>query len=120
MVRLSAGETSLDAPVAQSEGGRPTARVELLQSPGRQADDVLADEEANRMLTEKIHQYGDTLSGKEAIIFRDRLVAEEPRTLQELGDQFGVSRERVRQIVKRLQTKLKKYLEKELGESVLD
>jgi RNA polymerase sigma-32 factor len=118
--RLSAGETSLDAPVAQAEGGKATARVEMLPSPGRQADDVLADEEVNRMLTEKIHEYGGTLAGKEAIIFRDRLVADEPRTLQELGDEFGVSRERVRQIEKRLQTKLKKYLEKELGESVID
>lgn len=118
--RLSAGETSLDAPVQQGTDGRPTARVEMLASPGRAADDVLADEEVSRMLTDKIHEYGGTLEGKEAIIFRDRLLAEEPRTLQELGDEFGVSRERVRQIEKRLQNKLKKYLEKELGESVLD
>ncbi len=118
--RLSAGETSLDAPVQQGSDGRPTARVELLASPARTADDVLADEEVSRMLSEKIREYGGTLEGKEAIIFRDRLLAEDPRTLQELGDEFGVSRERVRQIEKRLQNKLKKYIEKELGESVLD
>jgi RNA polymerase sigma-32 factor len=118
--RLSGGEMSLDAPVQQGTDGRPTARIDLLASPSRTADDVLADEEVNRMLTEKIHEYGQTLAGKEAIIFRDRLVAEEPRTLQDLGDEFGVSRERVRQIEKRLQNKLKKYLEKELGESILE
>ncbi|MCZ7682218.1 MAG: sigma-70 family RNA polymerase sigma factor [Sandaracinaceae bacterium] len=118
--RLSAGETSLDAPVQQGSDGRPTARVELLASPARTADDVLADAEVSRMLSEKIREYGGTLEGKEAIIFRDRLLAEDPRTLQELGDEFGVSRERVRQIEKRLQNKLKKYIEKELGESVLD
>ncbi len=118
--RLSAGETSLAAPVQQGSDGRPTARVELLASPARTADDVLADEEVSRMLSEKIREYGGTLEGKEAIIFRDRLLAEDPRTLQELGDEFGVSRERVRQIEKRLQNKLKKYIEKELGESVLD
>jgi RNA polymerase sigma-32 factor len=116
--RLSSGEASLDAPVAQGDG-RPTSRVEMLASPGGQADDMLADQEVNRLLTDKIREYGETLTGKEAIIFRDRLLAEDPRTLQELGDEFGVSRERVRQIEKRLQTKLKKYLEKELGESVL-
>ncbi len=118
--RLSAGEASLDAPVQQGADGRPTARVELMAAPGKAADDALAEEEVNKMLTDKIREYGETLEGKEAIIFRDRLLAEEPRTLQELGDEFGVSRERVRQIEKRLQGKLKKYLEKELGESVLD
>ena len=39
------------------------------------------------------------------------MLAEEPRTLQELGDEFGVSRERVRQLEKRLQMKLKEYLD---------
>jgi RNA polymerase sigma-32 factor len=118
--RLSAGEMSLDAPVQQGSDGRPTARVDLLVSPGQMADDALADQQTTSILTDKIHEYGQTLEGKEAIIFRDRLIAEEPRTLQDLGDEFGVSRERVRQIEKRLQSKLKKYLEKELGESILE
>lgn len=115
--RLSGGEMSLDAPVGQADG-RPTARIELMPSPNRRADDVLADDQVHRLLTDKIHEYGATLEGKEAIIFTDRLVAEDPRTLQDLGDQFGVSRERVRQIEKRLQGKLKKYLERELAEAV--
>ncbi len=117
--RLSGGEMSLDAPVSQGAEGRPTARVELMASPNRRVDDVLADQEVSRMLSEKIHEYGATLEGKEAVIFTDRLIAEDPRTLQDLGDEFGVSRERVRQIEKRLQGKLKKYLEKELGEQVI-
>jgi len=117
--RLASGDMSLDAPVAGGSEGRPTSRIELMPSPGRGADDLLADEEVNRMLSEKIREYGTTLDGKEDVIFRDRLMAEDPRTLQELGDEFGVSRERVRQIEKRLQGKLKKYLQKELGESVL-
>ncbi len=117
--RLGGGEMSLDAPVSAGADGRPTARVELMPSPGERVDDWLANEEVSRMLTDKIREYGETLAGKEAIIFRDRLVAEDPRTLQELGDEFGVSRERVRQIEKRLQGKLKKFLQKEVGEPVL-
>lgn len=116
--RLSAGEMSLDAPVSQADG-RPTARIELMPSSGEAIDDMLANEEVSRLLTEKIHEYGETLTGKEEVIFRDRLVAEDPRTLQNLGDEFGVSRERVRQIEKRLQGKLKKYLERELGDQVI-
>jgi len=117
--RLGVGEMSLDAPVSQGSEGRPTARVELMPSPGRTVDDVLADQEVSRLLSDKIHEYGATLEGKEKIIFTDRLVAEDPRTLQDLGDEFGVSRERVRQIEKRLQGKLKKYLQREVGEGVL-
>lgn len=117
--RLGAGDMSLDAPVSPGlDGGRPTARIELLPSPGQQVDDAIADAEVSRLLTDKIHEYGATLEGKEKVIFTDRLVAEEPRTLQDLGDEFGVSRERVRQIEKRLQGKLRKYLETELGEAV--
>jgi RNA polymerase sigma-32 factor len=46
-------------------------------------------------------------------------MAEDPRTLQELGADFGVSRERVRQLEKRLQERLKSYLEEKLGSEVL-
>ena len=116
--RMSGGEMSLDAPVGQPDG-RPTARIELMPSPGRRADDMLADREVTQMLTDKLYEYGATLEGKEDVIFRERLVAEDPRTLQDLGDQFGVSRERVRQIEKRLQGKLKKFLERELPEAVV-
>ncbi|MDB4974494.1 MAG: polymerase sigma factor rpoD, partial [Myxococcaceae bacterium] len=45
-------------------------------------------------------------------------VADDPRTLQELGTDFGVSRERVRQLEKRLQGRLKKYLEDKLGDEL--
>ena len=71
-------------------------------------------------LREKIHEFGETLTGKERVIFEQRLLAEEPKTLQDIGDAEGVSRERVRQIEKRLIGKLREYLGKELGESVLE
>ncbi|MEM7433883.1 MAG: RNA polymerase factor sigma-32 [Myxococcota bacterium] len=118
-MRLAAGDASLDAPVGTSEG-RSVARVELLPSDGQQVDDVLAEAELGDQFTTKIQEFGTTLEGKEATIFEKRLVAEEPKTLQALGDEFGVSRERVRQIEKRLLKKLKEYLREELGDSVLE
>ena len=60
------------------------------------------------------------MTGKDRVIFDERLVADEPRTLQELGDRFGVSRERVRQLEKRLLGKLKAYLEDSVDADVLD
>ena len=48
------------------------------------------------------------------MIFNQRLLAEEPSTLQDIGDQYGISRERVRQLESRLKKKLKAYLVREL------
>jgi RNA polymerase sigma-32 factor len=113
--RLSSGDASLDAPIKAHEGDSPS-RVEVLPSAGRGADEHLAEAEINDLVVEKLHAFGERLRGKEARIFRERLLADEPRTLQELGDEFGISRERVRQLEKRLQLKLKAYLAEEVGE----
>jgi RNA polymerase sigma-32 factor len=118
-MRLAAGDASLDAPVGTSEG-RSVARVELLPSDDVRVDDTLADAEVGDQFSAKIHEFGKSLEGKEKKIFDDRLVAEDPKTLQALGDEFGVSRERVRQIEKRLLQKLKAYLHEELGETVVE
>ncbi len=118
-MRLAAGDASLDAPVGMGEG-RTVARVEILPSQDSRADDTLADAEIGDQFSSKIHEFGEFLEGKEKQIFDDRLVAEDPKTLQALGDEFGVSRERVRQIEKRLLEKLKAYLRKELGDTVVE
>ena len=118
-MRLAAGDASLDAPVGTAEG-RSVARVELLPSEEVRVDDTLADAEIGDQFAEKIHEFGNLLENKEKKIFEDRLVAEDPKTLQTLGDEFGVSRERVRQIEKRLLKKLKAYLQTELSETVVE
>jgi RNA polymerase sigma-32 factor len=117
--RLSAGEMSLDAPVGNDDS-RSQSRVDLMPSLGSRVDELLADEELGRMLHSELHAFGETLKGKEHQIFYERLMADDPRTLQELGADFGVSRERVRQLEKRLQLRLKKYLEEKLGTEVLE
>jgi RNA polymerase sigma-32 factor len=54
---------------------------------------------------------------KELAIFDQRLVADDPLTLQELGDRFGISRERVRQLEQRLTSRLREYLKQEMGDA---
>ncbi|HKU44831.1 MAG TPA: RNA polymerase factor sigma-32 [Polyangiales bacterium] len=117
--RLAAGDMSLDAPMSPSEGSSQT-RLDFLPARTTDADDVLADAQLNAMLHDSLEEFGRTLKGKEAQIFNERMLTEEPRTLQELGDEFGVSRERVRQLEKRLQMKLKRYLAESLGEGVFE
>jgi RNA polymerase sigma-32 factor len=117
--RLSAGDLSLDAPVRRNSQGSQT-RGELLQLRARRVDDLLADEELGNIFRQKLDEFATTLKGKEKLILEQRLLADDPRTLQDLGEEFGVSRERVRQLEKRLQQKLKAYLTETLGEGVFD
>ncbi len=115
--RLSAGEASLDAPLGDAEG-RSMPRVEMMPSDERGTDDAVAQHELGTLLNERLGAFRDTLSGKDLIIFDKRLVAEEPLTLQRLGEEFGVSRERVRQLEARLAGRLREYLKSELGDAV--
>jgi len=117
--RLAAADMSLDTPLRPAEESSPS-RLDLLSEREHPIDEVLADAELNAMVRDRIREFGKTLQGKEARIFSERMLTDEPRTLQELGQDFGVSRERVRQLEKRVQQKLKQYLDRELGEGVLD
>ena len=115
--RMSSSEASLDAPLGDAEG-RSVARVELMPAADRATDDTVASRQLSELLNQHLGVFRDTLEGKELVIFDKRMVAEDPLTLQKLGDGFGVSRERVRQLEARLTGKLRDYLKRELGDAV--
>jgi len=115
--RLARADASLDTPV-QSADGRATTRLELLPGSGETPELATESAEMEQMLHEQLEVFRKTLSGKEELIFDKRLVADEPLTLQELGDQFGVSRERVRQLEARLTGRLREHLKKTMGDAV--
>ncbi|MGK4009087.1 RNA polymerase factor sigma-32 [Sorangium sp. So ce1036] len=115
--RLSSGEASLDAPVGDLEG-RSIPRVELLVSSGAGPDSAFEASEMGMLVHDRLAKFRETLKGKDVIIFDKRMAAEDPLTLQELGNEFGISRERVRQLEARLQSKLRVYLQEELGDAV--
>ena len=115
--RLSRGDASLDAPVGDHEG-RQTTRMELLPSAGEGPESQAEGAEISVLVRERLEEFRKTLTGKDVDIFEKRIVAEEPLTLQELGDQFGVSRERVRQLEARLIGKLREFLKESLGDAV--
>ncbi len=117
--RLAAGDVSLDAPVNSVDGGSQS-RIDLIPAQGNSVDEILADLEMGEKLKESIQAFGKILKDKEAIIFRKRLLSDEPLTLQQLGDEFGISRERVRQLEQRLQKKLKQHIQDMLGENLVE
>jgi RNA polymerase sigma-32 factor len=115
--RLSRGDASLDAAVSESDG-KPTTRMDLLPSSGAGPDAIAEGSELQELVRQHLEEFRGTLSGKDVAIFDKRLVSDEPMTLQELGDEFGVSRERVRQLEARLTGRLREYLRQKLGDAV--
>jgi RNA polymerase sigma-32 factor len=109
--RLNSWEISLDSPLKDDS---EDTHKSFLPADLVPADDQLADQQAKSILHEKLMSFRDQLKGKEVVIFDNRLLAEEPSTLQEIGDRFGISRERVRQIESRLKKKLKTYLQEKI------
>jgi len=117
--RLSQGETSLDAPAnPTAKDGDDRTRLELLQDSSEGPDEVAAAAEVRERLSQTMAAFGAGLDGRERTIFEERLMSEDPRTLQEIGKMFSISRERARQVEKQLVKRLKTYLKKELGEMV--
>jgi RNA polymerase sigma-32 factor len=115
--RLARADASLDATVNEADG-RSTTRLELMPSSSATPDQIAEGSEFSELLHAQLDEFRTTLSGKDIDIFEKRVVADEPLTLQELGDQFGVSRERVRQLESRLMGKLREHLRKNFGDAV--
>lgn len=111
--RMAARDLSLDMPLDENEEEGGTF-LDLISDKGATAEEEVATAEYRRLVSEKMAEFAKTLKGKEHVIFSKRLLAEEPLTLQEIGDQYGISRERVRQLENRLKKKLKEYLLREL------
>jgi len=109
--RLGGGEVSLNAPVG--DDGKEVYGS-FLPDPQTGADELLFEKQKKELLLTKLDEYRAKLSGKELDIFDNRIMAETPATLQELGDKYHISRERVRQIQERIVKNIKKYLTEEI------
>ena len=115
--RMAAPDMSLDAPLSDDgDGGR--TRLDLIEDDYGDPEDSADSHQFKTLLQDKLQAFGADLEGREEEIFRDRLLSDEPVTLQHLGDRWKVSRERARQIEKRLVLRLRAYLQSELGEAV--
>ncbi|MCC6641254.1 MAG: RNA polymerase factor sigma-32 [Deltaproteobacteria bacterium] len=110
--RLGESDLSLDAPAPHTEGG--AALGDFLPGGGESAEERVADGELRRVFLEKVHDFARGLEPRDRQIVEQRILAEEPRTLHEMGTEFGVSRERVRQLEARVVARLREYLRENL------
>jgi len=103
--RLASGETSLDAPVGDADG-RESTLLELLPGNTQSQDEMVDRERLSERAISVMREVRNELTGTDVLIFDRRIASDSPLTLQELGDQLGISRERVRQLEARLVRRL--------------
>jgi len=109
--RLGGWELSLSSPV--SDDSRETFDS-FIPDPSTDIDDQLSEYQSHQLLTNELAEFRKTLSGKEASIFDNRIIAEKPLTLQKLGEEYNISRERIRQIQEKLIKNIKKWLKEKI------
>ncbi len=109
--RLDSWDLSLDAPVKEDSD---TEQIGFFSDESASAEDRLAEKEVAEMFQEKLPPFLATLNEREQEIFKERIFSDEPLTLQEMGDRYGISRERVRQVENNVIKKIKTYFKEEL------
>jgi len=109
--RLGGWEVSLSSPVGDDSREAFDA---FLPDPKTPIDDQLSEVENRDLLIKSLREFRKTLSGKEADIFDNRIMAEKPLTLQDLGDKYHISRERIRQLQEKITHQIKKWLKEKI------
>jgi RNA polymerase sigma-32 factor len=109
--RLSSRDLSLNVPA--NEDSKDTYET-FIQDTKTPVDELLSEEQLRLFLIDKLKIFRKRLSKREADIFDKRIMAEKPIILQELGDKYQISRERVRQIQKNIVEKLNEWSKKEI------
>ncbi|PYV86774.1 MAG: RNA polymerase subunit sigma-70 [Acidobacteria bacterium] len=106
---IRAHDISLDEKISEDSN---TYYLETLASTEELIDEKLAAGELKEFIDTKFQEFAATLSKKDQIILKERLIAEEPLTLQAIADKFGVTREAIRVSEKKLVEKIKAYMKK--------
>jgi len=103
--RLSRSDASLNQTVAEDGD---TERQDLLVDDKPSQETVLAEKQDRALGTNLLREAMTTLTDRERRIIEERRLMDNPRTLEEIGAEYGISRERVRQIENRAFAKLQK------------
>jgi RNA polymerase sigma-32 factor len=109
--RLDGWDVSLDSPVKE---GSDTGKIEFVSEGSASAEDRVAKKEIELLLHNKVSEFREQMSDRELEIFDQRIFSDAPVTLQEIGDRYGISRERVRQIEKNVIKKMRDFFKSEI------
>ena len=109
--RLDGWDVSLDAPLKEDSD---TERGEFLSSGETSIESQVAKKEIETLLKEKVSKFRKQLAARELEIFDKRIFTDTPLTLQDIGDKYSISRERVRQLEKNIIKKMKTFFKGEI------
>jgi RNA polymerase sigma-32 factor len=105
--RMAAADLSLNAPPA-SRG--PEERMDNLVSASNSSEAELEALQLRSMVRENAGRFRKHLNAREKDILEQRILSERPMTLEKLGNRHGVSRERIRQVERRIVARFRTYL----------
>jgi RNA polymerase sigma-32 factor len=108
-MRMGRPDLSLEQPVDSHDPDGKSLSDTLASSDPR-PDLALEEAEQRQQTHADLLDFGRSLTGRDQVIFFERLLADEPKTLEQVGASFGISRERARQVEKELKDRLKRYL----------
>jgi len=111
---LESRDLSLDAPVRDDAG--PSHAEMLPDAAAAGAEDDLARKQLQERTEEALGRFRSDLSERDQALLDERILSEDPLTLQAIGERFGTSREAVRQAETRLMNRLSEFLKNELGD----
>jgi RNA polymerase sigma-32 factor len=109
--RLDGWDVSLDAPLKEDSD---TERIEFLSTNTESIEDQVSKKEIEFLLHNKIAEFRKKMTPRELEIFDLRIFSDNPVTLQEIGDRYGISRERVRQVEKNIIKKMREFFKREI------
>ena len=109
--RLDGWDLSLDEPLKDDSD---TQRGDFFSAESESIENQVARKEVEGLLREKVSEFKKQLSERELDIFEKRVFTDTAVTLQEIGDTYQISRERVRQLEKNIVKKMRAFFEKEI------
>ena len=109
--RLGNWELSLDQPIGEDQ---ENTLLDILPSHQAPADEQIADHQLRILFHKKLAEFIKTLDERDEDILRNRILSESPLTLDDLGDKYGITKERTRQLEARIIKRLRDYMKKDI------
>jgi len=109
--RLGNWELSLDQPIGEDQDG---SLLDVIPSQQVPADEQLAQEQLKTLFRTKLAEFAKTLEERDEDILRNRILSDSPLTLDDLGDKYGITKERTRQLEARIIKRLRDYIKKDV------
>ncbi len=113
--RLAGRDLPLDVPIGDDTD---TTYLDLVPAKTQNQEEMIGDRQERSVLREKVTGILASLPKRERYILEQRILSEKPMTLRSIGEKFGISRERVRQLETATIEKIRAEVAPELGVEV--